>query len=157
MQSSGTESQQQEQSNHRTQQQLTPQQQWMAMQYPPPTAMVMPHQHPQMLTAQNYTVAHTTLPHYVAYAQYPVPPHHRVQRQHQLGSSGGADEENRSIWVGDLDHWMDEAYLNNCFGSTNEVISGIPFNAFLHSMFLAVATNQKLLYTRIRADIKRSN
>ncbi|GFY95915.1 RNA-binding protein 47B [Actinidia rufa] len=40
-------------------------------------------------------------------------------QQQQLGSNG----ENKTIWVGDLQNWMDEDYLHSCFGSTGEVAS----------------------------------
>ncbi|KAG0480096.1 hypothetical protein HPP92_010694 [Vanilla planifolia] len=32
-------------------------------------------------------------------------------------------EDNKTIWVGDLQYWMDENYLHSCFGHTGEVIS----------------------------------
>ncbi|KAM0950873.1 putative RNA recognition motif domain, nucleotide-binding alpha-beta plait domain superfamily [Dioscorea sansibarensis] len=35
---------------------------------------------------------------------------------------GGA-EENKTIWVGDLHYWMDEAYLMNCFGYIGQVVN----------------------------------
>lgn len=34
---------------------------------------------------------------------------------------GGGQEENKTIWVGDLHYWMDENYLHSCFGYTGEV------------------------------------
>ncbi|KAF6151742.1 hypothetical protein GIB67_002025 [Kingdonia uniflora] len=48
------------------------------------------------------------------------------QQQHQQafvggGSSGG--DESKTIWVGDLQYWMDESYLNSCFGHTNQQLS----------------------------------
>ncbi|XP_043709286.1 polyadenylate-binding protein RBP47-like isoform X2 [Telopea speciosissima] len=80
------------------------QQQWMAMQYPAAT-MVMQH---QMMPPP--------------YPQHYMPYHHQQQptpQQHQQGSA----DENKTIWVGDLHNWMDENYLNNCFGHTGEVFS----------------------------------
>ncbi|KAL6494732.1 Polyadenylate-binding protein rbp47 [Orobanche gracilis] len=85
------------------------QQQWMAMQYP---AVAM-QQH--MMYNQ----------HYVPYYH----PHHQHQQQYQqslkqnniqIQSSG---EDNKSIWIGDLQQWMDEVYLNSCFSQTGEVVS----------------------------------
>jgi len=35
---------------------------------------------------------------------------------HQAGH-----EENKTVWVGDLNYWMDENYLHSCFGYTGEV------------------------------------
>ncbi|RLM86567.1 polyadenylate-binding protein RBP47-like [Panicum miliaceum] len=37
---------------------------------------------------------------------------------HQAGQ-----EENKTIWVGDLHYWMDENYLHSCFGYTGEVVA----------------------------------
>jgi hypothetical protein len=37
------------------------------------------------------------------------------------GSGGNGCEENKTIWVGDLQYWMDENYLHNCFGPSGEV------------------------------------
>ncbi|KAK4860376.1 hypothetical protein QYF36_022467 [Acer negundo] len=108
MQSNGSDSSQQEQQNQRPQQQ----QQWVAMQYPAAAAMVMPH---QMMPPQHYPMPP---PHYVPYHQYQ-PHQQHVQHQQHLGSSG----ENKTIWVGDLHHWMDENYLHSCFVSTGEIAS----------------------------------
>ncbi|XP_019443147.1 PREDICTED: polyadenylate-binding protein RBP47C'-like isoform X1 [Lupinus angustifolius] len=92
------------------QRQPPPPQQWVPMQYP---AMVMPH---HMLPRQPYAPP----PPYVAYH-----PHHQYQHvppsphQHH-GSNGG---ENKTVWVGDLYHWMDENYLHRCFASIGEISS----------------------------------
>ncbi|XP_008220170.1 PREDICTED: polyadenylate-binding protein RBP47-like isoform X1 [Prunus mume] len=129
MQSNGSDSSvpQQEQSNQRPQQQQQavqtqappPQpQQWMAMQYPA-AAMVMQH---QMMPPQHYATPPPPPPqHYMAYHQYQQQQQHvqHLQQQQQLGSSG----ENKTIWVGDLHHWMDENYLHTCFASTGEIAS----------------------------------
>ncbi|KAL5185626.1 Polyadenylate-binding protein RBP47C [Glycine soja] len=83
-------------------------QQWVPMQYPAAAAMVMPH---HMLPPQHYAP-----PPYVPYHhQYAAQPPH----QHQNGSGG----ENKTIWIGDLHHWMDENYLHRCFASTGEISS----------------------------------
>ncbi|PON46853.1 Splicing factor-like protein [Parasponia andersonii] len=105
MQSNGSDSSQQQQEQRQPQ----PQQQWMAMQYPA-AAMVMQH---QMMPPQHYAPSPQ---HYMAYHQYQQQQHHH----HQQGSGGG---ENKTIWVGDLHHWMDENYLHNCFASTGEISS----------------------------------
>jgi len=39
------------------------------------------------------------------------------------GSGGNGGEDNRTIWVGDLQYWMDENYLHSCFGSSGEVVN----------------------------------
>ncbi|XP_010525621.1 PREDICTED: polyadenylate-binding protein RBP47C-like [Tarenaya hassleriana] len=86
-----------------------PAQQWVAMRYPP-AAAVMPH---QMMFA-----AAAAAP-YSPYHQYQ--PHHYQSRgnKHFNGSNG----ENKTIWIGDLHHWMDENYLNSCFASAGEISS----------------------------------
>ncbi|KAL9446145.1 hypothetical protein AB3S75_013918 [Citrus x aurantiifolia] len=114
MQSSGSDSSQDQQNQRQQQQPPPPQQQpWMAMQYPA-AAMVMPH---QMMPPQHYPIPP---PPYMPYHQYQH--HHQPHLQHQQhqGSGGG---ENKTIWVGDLHHWMDENYLHSCFASTGEIAS----------------------------------
>ncbi|GER44937.1 polyadenylate-binding protein RBP45 [Striga asiatica] len=34
-----------------------------------------------------------------------------------------ADDGIRSLWIGDLQYWMDEQYLYNCFATTREVVN----------------------------------
>lgn len=88
---------------------LPPHQQWIPMQYPA-AAMVMPH---HMLPPQHY----------------PPPPHHYMpyhyhqQQQHVPHVHHGSSADNKTIWVGDLHHWMDENYLHRCFASTGEICS----------------------------------
>ncbi|KAJ6954981.1 polyadenylate-binding protein RBP47-like [Populus alba x Populus x berolinensis] len=124
MQSSGSDSQPQQEQNKRQQQQgqqpppPPQQQQWMPMQYPA-AAMVMQHMPPQ----------HYGLPppqHYMAATAYHQYQHHhhllhvqQQQQQQREGSSG----DNKTIWIGDLHHWMDESYLHTCFASTGEIAS----------------------------------
>ncbi|XP_057974178.1 polyadenylate-binding protein RBP47-like [Malania oleifera] len=79
--------------------------QWMAMQYSA-AAMVMPH--PMMP------------PHYPP--QY-IPFHHHQHQQPPPQQPQGSNGENKTIWVGDLYHWMDENYLHSCFASTGELAS----------------------------------
>ncbi|XP_016167801.1 polyadenylate-binding protein RBP47C' [Arachis ipaensis] len=125
MQSNGSDSQQQQPTDQNQRQQQTPPhpqplplpQQWVPMQYPA-TAMVM--QHP-MLPPQHY--APPPPQPYMPYHQYQqqvphVTPHHAHQHQPQ-----GSTAENKTIWVGDLHHWMDENYLHRCFASTGEISS----------------------------------
>ncbi|CAH8360784.1 unnamed protein product [Eruca vesicaria subsp. sativa] len=83
---------------------------WMGMRYPSP--MVMPH---QMMYAPS------------PYSPYPFPYHHH---HHHHQSRGGGNKhqnasnaENKTIWIGDLLHWMDESYLNSCFSSAGEMSS----------------------------------
>ncbi|KAJ6685920.1 TRNA SELENOCYSTEINE 1-ASSOCIATED PROTEIN 1-RELATED-RELATED [Salix purpurea] len=120
MQSSGSDSQQ-EQNKRQQQQGQQPrpppqQQQWMPMQYPA-AAMVMQHMPPQHYgppPPQHYMAA--------AYHQYQHqhPLHLPHVQQHQREGSSG---DNKTIWIGDLHHWMDENYLHTCFASTGEIAS----------------------------------
>jgi hypothetical protein len=32
-------------------------------------------------------------------------------------------EEVRTLWIGDLQYWVDESYLHGCFAQTGEVLS----------------------------------
>nr|KYP64535.1 RNA-binding post-transcriptional regulator csx1 [Cajanus cajan] len=82
---------------------------------PAAAAMVMQH---HMMPPQHY--APPPPQPYMAYHQYQqqlphVPPPHA---HHQ-----GSTPENKTIWVGDLHHWMDENYLHRCFASTGEISS----------------------------------
>ncbi|XP_021767656.1 polyadenylate-binding protein RBP47C-like [Chenopodium quinoa] len=38
-------------------------------------------------------------------------------------NNDGSSGENKTIWVGDLHHWMDEIYLSSCFASAGEIAS----------------------------------
>ncbi|XAR72884.1 hypothetical protein NMG60_11019671 [Bertholletia excelsa] len=100
--------QQQRQQQHLWMQQY--QQQWMAVQYPA-AAMVMQNQ--MMYPPRYYMPYHHQQPY-----QY-----HPQQQQQSSPQIQGSGEENRTIWVGDLQQWMDEAYLNSCFTNTGEVSS----------------------------------
>ncbi|KAI0507120.1 hypothetical protein KFK09_013238 [Dendrobium nobile] len=55
-------------------------------------------------------------PHFFGFHQPMHPPSSPLQ---QMGTSA---DENKTIWVGDLQYWMDENYLHGCFGHTGEVI-----------------------------------
>lgn len=44
-----------------------------------------------------------------------------VPQYHQGASQGqGAEGEVRTLWIGDLQYWMDETYLSNCFFQSGE-------------------------------------
>ncbi|GLT71090.1 hypothetical protein SLA2020_431320 [Shorea laevis] len=121
MQSNGSDSKPQEVEKHnqRPQQHQAqqPPSQWVAAMQYRAAAMVMQH---QMMPPQHYgpPPPPPPPPHYVPYHPY----QQRVQVQHpqQQGSDGG---ENKTIWVGDLHHWMDENYLHSCFASIGEFAS----------------------------------
>ncbi|KAL3639959.1 Polyadenylate-binding protein rbp45 [Castilleja foliolosa] len=90
------------------QQQQPPQQH----QYPPQQWMMMPPQQ-QHQPAQDH------------------PPQYWQQQQQQpygaapanAAQAGGGTDEVRSLWIGDLQYWMDENYLTNCFYNTGELVS----------------------------------
>ncbi|KAL0376107.1 UNVERIFIED_CONTAM: Polyadenylate-binding protein RBP47 [Sesamum calycinum] len=85
------------------------QQQWMAMQYP-----VMAMQQ-QMMYNQHY------VPYYPQHQPHPHQTQpHPPKPSNQIQSSG---EDNKTIWIGDLQQWMDESYLHACFSQTGEVVS----------------------------------
>ncbi|KAL4283497.1 hypothetical protein GQ457_16G014390 [Hibiscus cannabinus] len=120
-QNSGSDSQPQTQpsreQNQRPQQPTPqPQPQWVAMQYPA-AAMVMQH---QMMQPQHFVASPPPPQHYMPYHHHQYH-HHPDHAQQQQGSSGGG--ENKTVWVGDLHHWMDENYLHSCFASTGEIVS----------------------------------
>ncbi|CAL9217963.1 unnamed protein product [Arabidopsis halleri] len=86
----------------------TPPPQWMR--YPPP--VLMP---PQMMYAP-------PPPHpFSPYHQYPN--HHHLHHQSRGNNNNkyqnASNGENKTIWVGDLHHWMDETYLNSSFASAD--------------------------------------
>lgn len=89
------------------------QQWWMAVHYP---SMVMQQ---QMMYAQHY------LPYY-HHHQQPKPQMHK--HRYQIHAS---TEDNKTIWIGDLRHWMDEDYLHSCFSHTGEVRRPIMLSFFL--------------------------
>ncbi|GMI83128.1 RNA-binding protein 47C [Hibiscus trionum] len=88
--------------------------QWVAMQYPA-AAMLMQH---QMMQPPHFVAPPLPPQHYMPY-------HHHQYQHHpgnaQQGSGGGG--ENKTVWVGDLHHFMDENYLRSCFASTGEIAS----------------------------------
>ncbi|XP_021658894.2 polyadenylate-binding protein RBP47 isoform X2 [Hevea brasiliensis] len=123
MQSNGSDSQLEQQKQLQQQPPPPPppppqQQQWMAMQYPA-TAMVMQH---QMIPPQHY--APPPPQHYMAaYHQYHQHHPHLQQPLQQHHQNQGSSGENKTIWIGDLHHWMDENYLHTCFASAGEIAS----------------------------------
>uniref|UniRef100_A0A0D9VHB6 RRM domain-containing protein n=1 Tax=Leersia perrieri TaxID=77586 RepID=A0A0D9VHB6_9ORYZ len=88
---------------------------WVVIPYPPPPGMVAapPPPPPQF-------VKHFAPP---PQSVTPPPPPQPQPHQPAGGSGGNGAEENRTIWVGDLQYWMDENYLHNCFGSSHEVVT----------------------------------
>ncbi|KAG6503574.1 polyadenylate-binding protein RBP47-like [Zingiber officinale] len=94
-----------------------PPQAWTPVRYPAP-AMVM--QHPMMAPPPPPPYGQAFVP----YHQTPTPPlPPSKSNRYQQGGEAVADDEKRTIWVGDLQYWMDENYLHSCFGHTGEVVS----------------------------------
>ncbi|GAB4830897.1 Polyadenylate-binding protein rbp45 [Ancistrocladus abbreviatus] len=56
--------------------------------------------------------------------QQPAPlPQQQYYQQPALAPQPSSADEVRTLWIGDLQYWMDEAYLSSCFAQTNEVVS----------------------------------
>ena len=50
-------------------------------------------------------------------------------------------EEVRTLWIGDLQYWVDESYLNSCFAHTGEVrsfVSSLILRAFVFIIILLI-------------------
>ncbi|KAF8096663.1 hypothetical protein N665_0304s0028 [Sinapis alba] len=108
------------QQQHQQQQwQQQQQQQWMAAMQYPAAAMAMMQQQQMMMYPHQY--APYSQGHY-QHPQFQYAAYQQQQQNHQQrGGSGGDDV--KTLWVGDLLHWMDETYLHTCFSHTNEVSS----------------------------------
>ena len=97
---------------------------WMGMRYPSP--MMMPH-----------------------HMMYPPPPYspyhhhnHMYHHNHHHQSRGNkhqnaSNAENKTIWIGDLLHWMDENYLNSCFAPAGEVSASLSLSFFSLYSFIS--------------------
>ncbi|KAJ4981269.1 hypothetical protein NE237_032106 [Protea cynaroides] len=96
------------------QQQQHAQQQWMMMPPQQPHQPQPPHgwaQQPQQVPQQQ-----------VPSQQPQHQPSHQTQPQYSSAQPASADEI-RTLWIGDLQYWMEESYLHGCFGYTGEVLS----------------------------------
>jgi len=95
------------------------QQQWMMMnqQQPPPPQQQFHQQPPQQMYTYNQQPPPAAAVSPVV-PQYPVPPPAAgVGATHQPASA----DEIRTLWIGDLQYWMDEQYLVSCFAQSGEV------------------------------------
>ncbi|PWZ21683.1 Polyadenylate-binding protein RBP47 [Zea mays] len=82
-----------------------PQPRWVVIPYPPPHhPMVAAPPPPPPPFGKHFTPPVSVTP----------PP---------AGSGGNGGDDNRTIWVGDLQYWMDENYLHSCFGPSGEVVN----------------------------------
>ncbi|KAH7290409.1 hypothetical protein KP509_30G047300 [Ceratopteris richardii] len=97
------------------QSQVHTQPQHMEQQMPPPQQP--PQQQPPWPPLQ---------PHYASqpdFQQMQVQPQYSFPQQISGPPSQPSLDEVKSLWVGDLQFWMDESYLYNCFVHTGEVVS----------------------------------
>ncbi|KAJ4975507.1 hypothetical protein NE237_000613 [Protea cynaroides] len=95
-------------------QQPPPQQQWMMM---PPQQPMQP-QLPPVWAQQPQPIPQSQVP-----PQQPQPQlQQQMQSQYQSAQPASADEI-RTLWIGDLQYWMEESYLHSCFVHTGEVVT----------------------------------
>ncbi|KAL2483964.1 Polyadenylate-binding protein RBP45B [Forsythia ovata] len=101
---------------------------------PPQFVQEAPHQHPQqwMQTQQSqYQMPPPQQPSGYYYQQPPpaaaAPPQQQQPQQYAAAPAAQAqpitDDGIRSLWIGDLQYWMDEQYLYSCFASAGELVS----------------------------------
>ncbi|KQJ84715.1 hypothetical protein BRADI_5g22410v3 [Brachypodium distachyon] len=83
---------------------------------PPP----MPHQYAQPPPQQPQAMWGQPPPQ-AAYGQPPAPQQYYAAPQ--APSAPAAADEVRTLWIGDLQYWMDETYIHGCFASTGELQS----------------------------------
>ncbi|KAA8515495.1 hypothetical protein F0562_018894 [Nyssa sinensis] len=55
--------------------------------------------------------------------QYQQPQALPQQPQYAAAAQPASADEIRTLWIGDLQYWMDEQYLNSCFAHTGELVS----------------------------------
>jgi hypothetical protein len=82
----------------------------MQQQYGAPPPAMWGHPPPQA----NYAQAPPQQPYYAAAPQAPAP-----------AAAPAASDEVRTLWIGDLQYWMDENYIYSCFMATGEVCASI--------------------------------
>lgn len=87
------------------------QQPWMMM--PPPTQQGTPGAAPTQMWPQQQPPQ----------PQLSIPGAAGVGQQFAAAAPVTNPDEVRSLWIGDLQYWMDENYLWTCFGPTQEVVS----------------------------------
>ncbi|KAG6514823.1 hypothetical protein ZIOFF_025196 [Zingiber officinale] len=110
--------------------QQQPPQQWMMMPPPPPQAQYYQAGPAPPMWNQQPSQVPPPVPQPQYQAPAPVPP---PQMQYQAASGPGpaqalapqpsSADEIRTLWIGELQYWMDENYLYTCFVQTGEVIS----------------------------------
>ncbi|KAL1202834.1 Polyadenylate-binding protein RBP47B [Cardamine amara subsp. amara] len=100
-----------------------PQQHWMAatMQYPA-AAMMMMQQQQQMMMYPHQYVPYNQGPYQYLPQQFHQYAYQQQHPQHKPLDRGSGDDV-KTLWIGDLLHWMDETYLHSCFSHSGEVSS----------------------------------
>ena len=95
-----------------------------------------PHPHPQqpymMMPPQAQPGAAVQAPPQM-WAPQPPAQHHLLHQAQAQAQPTSADEV-RTLWIGDLQYWMDETYLYNCFAQTGEVYPS-PHITFLRAFY----------------------
>ncbi|XP_030971258.1 polyadenylate-binding protein RBP45B-like isoform X1 [Quercus lobata] len=86
-----------------------------------------PHPHPQqpymMMPPQAQPGAAVQAPPQM-WAPQP-PAQHHLHHQAQAQAQPTSADEVRTLWIGDLQYWMDETYLYNCFAQTGEQVATV--------------------------------
>ncbi|XP_071691755.1 polyadenylate-binding protein RBP47-like [Rutidosis leptorrhynchoides] len=100
------------------------QQQWLAMQQYQHQQWLAMQQYPASMAMHHPAMMYQQPPHYMPYYQQQAQQYQ--QQQKSLNNSQqiqSTSEDNKTVWVGDLQLWMDENYLQSCFSQTGEVAS----------------------------------
>ncbi|XP_042377403.1 RNA-binding protein L-like isoform X1 [Zingiber officinale] len=113
------------------QQQQQPPQPWMMMPPPPPPQAQyyqtgpappmwsqQPSQVPPPVPQPQYQPPVPFPPPQIQYQAAPAPPPAQA-----LAPQSASADEIRTLWIGDLQYWMDESYIYSCFVQTGEVVS----------------------------------
>ncbi|KAL8259331.1 hypothetical protein R6Q59_027284 [Mikania micrantha] len=95
------------------------QQQWMMMNQQQPPQQQFHQQPPQQMYTYNQQPPSAAAVSPVAPQYTAAPPSAGAGATHQPASA----DEIRTLWIGDLQYWMDEQYLVSCFAQSGEVIS----------------------------------
>jgi len=88
------------------------------MQQPPPGG-ILPHHAPPPSAQQQYGYQQ---PYGIAGAAPPPPQMWNPQAAAPPSVQPTTADEIRTLWIGDLQYWMDENFLYGCFAHTGEVI-----------------------------------
>ncbi|KAL2475599.1 Polyadenylate-binding protein RBP45B [Abeliophyllum distichum] len=95
-------------------------QQWMPQQSQQTQYQVPPPQQPAAASGYYYQQPPQAAP---TQQLQPQPQQYGVVPAAQAQAQAPADDGIRSLWIGDLQYWMDEQYIYSCFALTGEVAS----------------------------------